>query len=63
MSNHVQIRVRAYLRSKHREIVHFKTFDIETSVEDVLKEILTAKKDITIIHMDRDYDKKTTYDI
>ena len=63
MADHVRIRTRAYLCFKHREIVHFKTFDTDVSVDDVLEEILTTKKDITRIYMDRENDKQDYYSI
>ena len=63
MTDQIRIRIRAYLCSKHKEIIHFKTFDTDVSVDDVLEEVLTIKKDITRIHMDRDYDEQDYYSI
>lgn len=63
MTDHIQIQVKAYLRSKHGEIVHFKTFNTAVSVDDVLEDILIIRKDIIRIHMDRDYDKRDFYSI
>ena len=59
MTNFIRVQVRTYLRSRHGEIIHFKTFNTDISVDKVLEEILTTtRKDVTKIRMDRDYDKQ-----
>jgi hypothetical protein len=63
MTDHIRIQIKAYLRSKYGEIVHFKTFDTTVSANNVLEEILTIKKDIVRIQMDRDYDERDFYSI
>ena len=62
MTNHIRVQVRTYLRSRHGEIIHFKTFNTNVSVNEVLEETLTTtKKDVTRIRMDRDYDKQESH--
>ena len=59
MTNFIRVQVRTYLRSKHGEIIHFKTFNTDISVDKVLEETLTTTGNyVTKIRMDRDYDKQ-----
>ena len=61
MTNHRRTQVSAYLHSKYGEIIHFKTFNTDVSVDEVFKEIASIKKDIIRIHMDRNYGEQDFY--
>lgn len=64
MTNRIRVQVKTYLRSRHGEIIHFETFNTDIGVDEVLEKTLTTtRKDVTRIHMDRDYDEQEPHNL
>ena len=48
--------IKAHIKGKGGEVIHFNRLGIDVKVEDVLKEVLKDQKNVIRIQMDKHYD-------